>query len=206
MIGDSPEGYIPYPNAEYQTMPQQVLQRQLQDRLQLHQTQEQQRIEYQKSMRYESSDGGSVGNPHSNAISSASMTSWAGEPKSTGIISEEEHTENVGSWTAGVDFGEVRTEQKGIAEELAREQMSDSGPIGSAQVTEWADTDVNNEATVRHAAGPVYDVDMLTVSDGHCPKRVPDWHTLSDSLKEPDYNGQLIGRIQPWSSPFDPGE
>ncbi|KAG0355759.1 hypothetical protein BG005_005280 [Podila minutissima] len=201
---DSPEGYIPYPNAEYQTMPQQVLQRQLQDRLQLHQTQEQQRIEYQKSMRYESSDGGSVGNPHSNAISSASMTSWAGEPKSTGIISEEEHTENVGSWTAGVDFGEVRTEQKGIAEELAREQMSDSGPIGSAQVTEWADTDVNNEATVRHAAGPVYDVDMLTVSDGHCPKRVPDWHTLSDSLKEPDYNGQLIGRIQPWSSPFDP--
>ncbi|KAF9332740.1 hypothetical protein BG006_004392 [Podila minutissima] len=130
--GDSPEGYIPYPNAWYQTMSQQVLQRQPQDRLQLHQVQEQQRIEYQKSMRYESSDGGSVGNPHSNAISSESMTSGAGEPKSTGTISKEEHTENVGSWTASVDFGEVKTEQKGIAEELAREQMSDSGHIGKS--------------------------------------------------------------------------
>ncbi|KAG0100000.1 hypothetical protein BGZ93_004770 [Podila epicladia] len=200
---DSFEGPIPYPSAEYQTMPQQALQRQPQDRLRLHQMQEQQQIEYQKSMRYKSSDGGSIGNLRSNAISSTSTTSGASEPKSTGTISEKENAENMGSWTAGMVFGEIRTEQKDIGAELAREQMSNSAPVGT-QVTEWAEIDVNNEATIRHAARLDYDLDMTAVPDGHFPKQVPDWHTLSDSLKEPDYSGPLIRRTQPWPSPSTP--
>ncbi|KAG0339934.1 hypothetical protein BG000_001019, partial [Podila horticola] len=203
---DSPEGYGPHHNAEYQMTPQQVLQRQLQDRLQLHQVQEQERIEYQKRMRYESSGSDSGGNLHSNAISSASTTSEAGEPKCRDIFSGREDAETVGSWTTGMNFDEVKTGQKGIGAELVQEPRSDSNPIGngSAQVIEWAEAEDNNETAIRQAAGPVYDKDMATTSDGQCPKRVPDWQTLPDSSKESGYSGHLIGRPQPWSSPFGP--
>ncbi|KAG0030019.1 hypothetical protein BGZ82_007613 [Podila clonocystis] len=197
---DSPESYVLHPSVQYRMMPQQVLQRQLQDRLQLHQMQEWDRIEYEKRMGYESNDCGSVRNLHSNAISSASTTS--------GTISEGEGTENRRSWTTGMDFGDgkslmkVNTEQRGIVQELAREHMPDSDPVDSAQVTGWAETDDNNETAVRHASGLVYDIDTANALCGLCPKRIPDWQKSSDSSKEPDYCEHLIGH--PWSSPFGP--
>lgn len=207
IIDDSPEGYGPHHNAEYQMTPQQVLQRQLQDRLQLYQVQEQERIEYQKRMRYESSGSGSGGNLHSKAISSASTTSEADEPKCRDIFSGRQDAENVGSWTTGMNFDQVKTRQKGIGAELVREARSDSNPIGngSAQVIEWAEAEDNNETAVRQATGPVYNKDMATATDGHCPKPFPDWQTPPDSSKEPDYSGHLMGRPQLWSSPFGPG-
>ncbi|KAG0034488.1 hypothetical protein BGZ81_004520 [Podila clonocystis] len=191
--GDSPESYVLHPSAQYRMMPRQVLQRQLQDRLQLHQMQEWDRIEYQKRMGYESNDYGSVRNLHSNAISSASTTS--------GTISEGEGADNRGSWTTGMDLG-VNTEQRRIGQELVREHMPDSNPVDSAQVTEWVETDDNNETAVRHESGLVYDIDTANALCGLCPKRVPDWQKHSDSSKEPDYSEQLIERTHPWSSPF----
>lgn len=194
-------------------MLQQVLQRQLPGRLQLHQLEEQQRIEFYKHKRYDTSDNGPVGYHHSNAISSP-PAGGASESESRGTMSGDEDGEGMGSgWTTDVDFigaSKFMTEQTSFGGvQLVREQMPDSYPADNAQVIEWVDSDDDKERYVRHAISPVDGADMASESGGHQPSsRAQDW-TPSDTSKVSDYSEpeQPIGGAQQWSSSlFGPGE
>jgi len=208
---DIPEGYGRRLN-EYQMTLQQVLQRQLQDRLQLHQLEEQQRIEFYKHRRYDISNNGPVGYHHSNAISSP-PAGGASESDSRGTMSGNEDGEGMGSsWTTGVDFdgaSKFKKEQTNFGGvQLVREQMPDSYPADSAQVIEWVASDDDKEMYVRHAISPVDGADMASESGGHQPSRAQEW-TPSDTSKVSDYSEpeQPIGGAQQWSSSlFGPGE
>ncbi|KAF9391890.1 hypothetical protein CPC16_003803 [Podila verticillata] len=207
----STEGYGPRPN-EYQMTPQQVLHCQLQYRLRLHQMEEQRWIESHKRRRYVTSDEGSVGYHHPNAISSPPV-GGASETKSKGTVSGDEEDEGVrSSWTTGVDFdseaSKLKGEQRSFGDaQLLQEQMPDSGPADSAHVIEWVDSDDGKETTVRHAISPIDGADMASESGSHQPSSRAQVWTPSNVSKVSDYSEQEqpIGRAHQWSSsPFGP--
>ncbi|KAF8951856.1 hypothetical protein BGZ52_009380, partial [Haplosporangium bisporale] len=209
--GCSTEGYGPRPN-EYQMTPQQVLHCQLQYRLRLHQMEEQRWIESHKRRRYVTSDEGSVGYHHPNAISSPPV-GGASETKSKGTVSGDEEDEGVrSSWTTGVDFdseaSKLKGEQRSFGDaQLLQEQMPDSGPADSAHVIEWVDSDDGKETTVRHAISPIDGADIASESGSHQPSSRAQVWTPSNVSKVSDYSEQEqpIGRAHQWSSsPFGP--